>query len=159
MMASDTRALLEAAQLKAAEALPHDPLEAARRFREAFRHACSLGDRRHAAAQLAGMAISYSLLSRRRAAIRILMLAAKYAPDWETPRALLGTEYEDQARLELTNGHVSMAKLSFLAAASHFQCASELAMRAGIDVDAEQVKGNGERARRCRDRAAELPVG
>jgi hypothetical protein len=148
--------LLDAAQLRAAEALPNDPVEAARNFREAFRHARALGDPKHAAAQLTGVAIAYSLLGRRRAAIRVLELATKYAPQWDTPQGLLGTEYEAQAEAEVGRGAISKAKLSLSKAAFHLQLASDLAVRAGADDSSASVKDPRARARACVERARQL---
>lgn len=150
------RASLDAAQLSAADALPDDPAEAARRFREAFRHACTLGDYQHAAAELTGVAIAYSLLGRRRAAIRVLKLAMKYAPDWGTVYELLGAECESQAEFDAGAGAVSRAKLWLSEAAAYLQRASDLAVLGGADSNSVEVKEKRDRARACLDRARRL---
>ena len=152
----NVRAQLEAAQMRAAEALPDDPVEAARNFREAFRHARGLGDHQCAAAQLTGVAVAHSLLRRRRAAIQVLKLAVGYAPKWKSPHALLGVEFEAQAQLEAARGEASSARLSFLAAAFHMQRASDLAVLEGADDTSAEVKEERERARVCLERASGL---
>lgn len=156
MESVDIRTLLEDAQLRAAEALPDNPAEAIRNFREAFRHACALGDRQWAAAQLTGIAVAYTLFPRRRATIRMLKLASKYAPEWEAPFEYLGIEYEGQARTELEHGHSRQAEVCFLQAAFYYERAGELAVRGGADQGSAEVTATHERARGCLEQARQL---
>jgi|GEM_PF-7069108 len=151
-----TREHVEAAQLRAAEALPDDPVEAARAFGEAFRHARALGDYKWAAVQLSGVALAYSLRQRRNAAIRVLKLAVLYAPDWGTPHGLLGTEFEAQAQAQSRLGAFAKARQSFLQAAFHLRRASELAVLGGADPSSDAVTDKERRARACSEHALKL---